>query len=163
MFWLFLDFRPFEGISTIPNKYHKLQQISGSEYCNNSTVTVSVKFLLPLTALCHNSGETKLFNKCIISKTIIICLKFRKRKQFEFALYYKCRYWTPEMMAARLILDTQVQQDSALEGVASWNLFENHFDEEKELHKVQLDRVQSVVALDHLSLEPEKDHGRMHG
>ena len=54
------------GFSTIPNKYHKLQQISGSEYCNNSTVTVSVKFLLPLTALCPNSGETKLFNKCII-------------------------------------------------------------------------------------------------
>ena len=66
-------------------------------------------------------------------------------------------------MAARLILDTQVQQDSALEGVAYWNQFENHFDEEKELHKVRPDRAQSVVVLDHLSLDILKDHGRMHG
>jgi len=66
-------------------------------------------------------------------------------------------------MAARLILDTQVQQDSAREGVAYWNLFENHFDEEKELHKVQQDRAQSAVALDHLSLDILNGHGQMHG
>ena len=164
MFWLFLDFRPFEGISTIPNKYHKLQQILGSEFKTVTVVsiTVSVKFLLPLTALCHNSGETKLFNKCIISKNHNYSLKFRKKSRtFEFALS-ECRCWTPEMMAVQLILDTQAQQDSAQEGVAYWNQFENHFDDENELHR-DPHQDQAGVALDSLSLEAVKDHGLMHG
>ena len=66
------------------------------------------------------------------------------------------------MMAVQLILDTQAQQDLALEGVAYWNQSENHFDDEKELHKGH-HQDQAEVALDNLSLVAVKDHGLMHG